>query len=96
MGVTGLCQGPKLGDGQDVREKKPTSKWGRSTMLPANNSDNAKYKMSYLPLPHHLQMQCGSGHVQAAFELDLEKWGVSGWQWGVTAWTITEGGVSEV
>lgn len=73
MGVTGLCQGRKLGDGQDAREKKPASKWGRSTALPANNSDNTKYKMRCPPLPCHLRMQGGSGHVQAAFELDLEK-----------------------
>lgn len=71
MGVTGLCQGPRLGDGQDVREKKPASKWGRSNVFPTINSDNTKYKMSYLPRHHHLQMEGGSGQV--TFEFDLGK-----------------------
>lgn len=67
---------PAGGDGQDVREKKPTPKGGRSDVLSTDNRDNTRYKMSCLPRHHHLQMEGGSGQVQVAFGLDLEKEGV--------------------
>lgn len=60
--------------------------------------DNTNYTMSYLPRHHHLHMKGGSGQVQVAFELDLEKPGCQRGQWGGAPWTITEeeeGGVSE-